>query len=230
MEAIVNSDARERRNTILVICFASIILAAAWPFIYPGLDYVMALIGFSGSPGLFKAIQEFGPIYGKLSPTAPDFFEGMAEASQQLSGEHPALASIPYITKARLLIYISMPVYVVEVLVFVAVGFISSSSRLLPWQKVKTVVQVTAIVVSVLPLIAILLWFVTFIGIAYVQAWSASLLDFLFLILLFPAVLIRVVSPSIGILVLARYFVPSGLALAGEGSMATEAYESMIGD
>ena len=126
--------------------------------------------------------------------------------------------------------YISMPVYVVEVLVFVAVGFISFSSRLLPWQKVKTVVQVTAIVVSVLPLIAILLWWVTFIGIAYVQAWSASLLDFLFLILLFPAVLIRVVSPSIGILALARYFIPSGLVLAGEGSMATEAYESMIED
>lgn len=223
----MDSDTHERRNTILVICF-SIIFAATWPFIYPGLDYVMALIGFSDSPRVFNAIKEFGPIYGKLSPTAPAFFKGMAEGSQQLSGEHPVLATLPYLAKARLLMYVSIPAYVVEVLVSMVVGFISFSSRLLPWQKAKTVVQVTAIVVSVLPLIAIVLWCVTFIGIAYVQAWSASLLDFLFLIPLFPVVLIHVVSPSIGIFALARYFIPSGLVLAGEGTVATKAYEAMI--
>jgi len=213
---------------MLVFCVMSVILAAAWPFIYPGLDYVMALIGFGSSPGLFSAIREFGPIYGKLSPTAPAFFKGMAQASQQLGGEHPALASLPYMVKASVLMSVSIPLYVVELLVLVAVGFISFLSRLLPWEKVKTAVQVTAIVVSLLPLLAILLWCVLFIGIAYVQAWFASLLDFLFLIILFPAVVIKVVTPWIGVLVVARYLVPSGLVLAGEGSRATKAYESIL--
>jgi len=48
----------------------------------------------------------------------------------------------------NLLMYISLPVYVVEVLLFVTVGFISFSSRLLPWRKVKTFVQIIAIIGS----------------------------------------------------------------------------------
>jgi hypothetical protein len=228
VEVIMNADAHKRRDTILFSCFFSILFAVVWPFIYPGLDYVLALVGFGSSPGLFKAIKEFGPIYGKLSTTAPGFFKGMAEASQQLSGEHPALASLPYMVKAELLLYICIPVYAAEVLVFMVVGFISFASRLFPWKKMKTIVQAAAIVVSVLPLIAVCLWCIIFIGIAYIQAWSASLLDFLFLIVLFPAVFAKVVSPSMGIFVLGNFLIPSGLALAGEGSLGDGLYKSMI--
>ena len=226
----MNEDGKKRRNVPLTLGIGSIIVAAVWPLIYPGLNYLMALIGFGSSPGLFKALQEFGPLYGKLSPAAPDFFKGMTEASQQMSGEHAALASLPYIIKAKLLMYACLPVYIIEVLVFIAVGSVSVLSRLVPWQKAKAKMQSVAMVVSVLPLIAIFLWWFIFVGVAYVQTWSVGLLEFLFLVLIFPVVLIKVALPLVGAFVLSRYLVPGGLVFAGKDSKATDFYDSMLSD
>jgi hypothetical protein len=207
------SDADDDWISVLALSVVGMVTAGAWPFIFPVLDYVMAIIKFGSSPGLLNtinAIKEFGSLYGE-SPTAPG----------------DAFASLPYLTKAGLLMYASIPIYVIAFLVFVGVGLMSFLSRLLPWQKLSAVVQVIAIGAAVLPLIAIYLWWITLVGISYVQALSVSLLDFVFLIVLFPLVLAKVVSPWLGIFMLAIFFVPSGLVFAGHGSKARKAYHSV---
>jgi hypothetical protein len=220
---------KEDTQEMWIAIFVAVSIAIAWPWIFPVLDYVMAIISFSSAPSLYNALNEFGPIYGD-HPSAPGFFRGMAEASQKLGGENPAIAALPYFDKAKLLLYTSLPIYAIELFVFMTVGILSFSSRLLPWKRTKTVVQIIAIAVSKSPLIAISLWWLFFTLLAYVQAWSASILDFLFLILLLPVVFIKVVSPLVGGYVLARYVIPSGLAFAGRGSLAEKTYQAELKD
>lgn len=204
---------------ILGVCVASILGAAIWPFIYPVLDFVLALLGIAESPGLVKAIMEFGPIYGK-SETAPGFFKGMAEGAQLLSGEHPQIASLPYMAKVNLLFYINLPCYAVELLVFVFVVVVSLLSRILPWKLAANVVQRIAIGLAMLPFVAISLWCMAFFLLAFFQAWQFGILHAVLFVLISPAVALRVVSPHIGVFLLAYGLVPFGLTFAGRGSLA----------
>ena len=223
----MSSVAQNNKRTIFFICFGSILFAVVWPFIYPALDYVMALINFGKLPNGFSAIQEIGPIFDSLNPTMPDIFKGMAEASQKLSGEYPDLTSLPYLKKAALLLYGCLPFYMAEVIIFAVVSLTCLLSRLLPSKPVKKIAQVAAIALCGLPFAAIVLWWFTLIGMAYVLAWSSGLVDFLFLIVLFPLVLLRVVSPSVGLLVMALFLVPTGLLFGNEGSMAKRVYKEI---
>ena len=91
MTAKASSELREHGGELAALCIVSLVVAASWPLIYPGLDFLLAIVGFAESPGLVSLLTDFGPLYGQ-DPDAPGFFRGMAEASQELSGEHPALA------------------------------------------------------------------------------------------------------------------------------------------
>lgn len=203
---------------ILILCVPCILIAAIWPLIYPLLDIVLAFISFGKAPGIFKAIENFGPLYGKFSKTAPGFFKGMAEGAQQMSGEDPYLASLPYLAKAYLLAYVTFPVYTAELFFFVLVVVISLLSRLLPWKLARNVIQRIAILLAMLPLVAISLVCIAFFLLAYFR--SKGILDFIIMVLICPAVAMRVVSPNIGIFLLAWGLVPVGLVFAGRGSLA----------
>ena len=213
----------QKLTQFLLICLGIILCAIAWPFIYPGLDYIMAIIGFDSTEFLLKA----GSLYGEINKNAPGFFKGMAIATEALNGEHPAIASLSYMTKAELLLFLDAPIYVLEIILFMFVTFLNVTSRLLPWHKVKAVINITAIVITVLPLIAIFLSFIALCAIPYIQAWSSGLTDFIFLVILSPAVMIKTLSPMIGVIILARYLIPRGLLLSGQDS-TKDAYVCIV--
>ena len=215
-EKSTNDDERYGILSIFIIAGAAI-----WPFIYPVLDYVLAFLGFAKSPGIVEAIMEFGPSYGQ-SETAPGIFKAMAEIAQQVSGEHPAIASLSYMEKVNLLFYLNLPVYAAEFLIFVLVVAIALLSRILPSKLAGSVLQRIAIAVSMLPLLAISLLCIAFFLLAFYQAWHVGILDFIFLFLLWPVVATKVVSSHVGVFLLGYGFVPVGLSFAGRGSLARE--------
>jgi hypothetical protein len=213
----------------IIVCFcAYLIIAIIWPFIYPILGLILDLLGFGNSLGPLTALLTFGPLYGNLSETAPDFFKAMAEAKQQLSGEDPALTALPYIMKVQLLVYATIPFHVIEITIFVLAVAISLISRLFPWRAAKNGIQCIAIALVILPIIAIFLWCIFFFILPYIQTWQVGLLDFVLLIVLWPAVLIKVVSPSIGLLSLALGLVPVGLAFAGRDGLAGQVVSRFV--
>jgi hypothetical protein len=216
-------------STLLFPVMVGFIIAVIWPFVYPGLDYLMSIVEFWRSPGIFKALTTFGPMYGELWSDAPGFFKGMAEASHEIHGEDPQFASLPYMVKTMILIYVSAPIYVAEVVVFVIVVIITLLSRASPCGSLTKVLQVIAIVIAAVPFFGLFLAGAGFIVFEYVQAWSAGFLNFLFLLLVWPLVLAKVWIPMGGVTVFATFFVPSGLLLGGKDSLAVEAYEGMFG-
>lgn len=209
---------RVSKRLIILMFLGCFLFAVIWPFIYPGLDFILAFIGLSES--LVHGFVEFGALYGKLSPTAPEFFKGMAKAHEQLKGEHPALAHLSYMEKAALVAGATYPAILIEILVFILVSVVALLSRVLFWESAKAVARGVATVLAFLPLTVILLSWIGFFLFNYIQAWSSGgILSFGFLVLLFPAVIIRVVSLAIGLFFLARYFVPSGLFFANRDSL-----------
>jgi hypothetical protein len=162
-----------------------------------------------------------GALYGEHSETAPGFFRGMAEAMRDLSGEHPFLASLSYWEKAKLLAYATFPVYTLQGIVFVLVSLINLVSRIVPWSLPRSILQGGAILLAALPFLLISLWCLAFFVLAYVQAWAAGLLTFVVVVVIWPAVAIKVVSAWVGVFLLARGFVPAGLAFAGRKGPAS---------
>jgi hypothetical protein len=211
------------RPLIAGVAFGGLIAAALWPLIFPGLEWLLAFAGFSESPGLIKAVTEFGPLYGRLSSTAPGFFKGMAEASDQISGDNPAIAGLSYLAKSRLLAYATTPIYFLEIITLVLAGGVALSSRLFGfWKPARTTMEILAIILAGLPLVAVSLWSLFFIALAYIQAWPGGILHFGFLLLLFPAVAAHVISPSIGVFLLARFTVPVGLVFGRRDGLAVK--------
>jgi hypothetical protein len=213
-----DTTAEEERALLLTACLFSLVVAAVWPLIYPGLDYLLAVMHFGQEPGFWKFLEEFGPLFGRHA-SAPGVFKGMAQASEQLGGEHPALAGLSYMTKAGLLASTVYPLYVVEVVLFVLAGVAALASRFFG-KAMRPVLETIAVGVAVLPLVATTLWWIAFIVLAYVQALSAGFLTFLFQLVLFPFVLTRVTSASLGVFLLALWFVPMALRCAGRDGFA----------
>ena len=211
----------DTRMQILVSCGSAVLVAAFWPFIEPVLSWALAFLQVAKSP--VDALIELGLLSGAFygeSENAPKFFKQMAETAQQFSGEHPQLASLPYMAKVRLSFYVSIFHYILAVLVFVFVTLVSLSSRMLPWKLARNFVQRIAIGLALLPVAAESLWCIYFLFLAFVQAWHAGVFYFVFLVLIYPVVAVKVISPNIGILFFAYFFVPVGLAFAGRGSLA----------
>jgi hypothetical protein len=77
--------------------------ALFWLLVYPVLDFVMVLLGQESS------LLFLGAPYSEHSETASGFSRGLAEATRDLSGEHPFLASLPYWEKTKLLAYATFP-------------------------------------------------------------------------------------------------------------------------
>jgi hypothetical protein len=217
-KTVARDELRERKAELVGFCIGSLVVAVLWPLIYPGLDFLLALIGFGEKPGPWAFLREFGPLYGR-DPDAPGFFRGMAEASQEISGEHPALVGLPYMTKSGLLASVVYPLYMVEALLFVMVSGLALVSRAMA-KPIRSLLEGIAVTLAALPLVAILLFWLAFILLAYIQALSAGFFMFVFQIVLLPAVLLRVTSATFGVFLLACWFVPVGLAFAGRDGFA----------
>jgi hypothetical protein len=220
---------QSQSGSVILSCFASIAFAIIYHFVYPGIDYIIALLNFGESPSILSAVKEFGPIYGKLDNASPGFFKGMAEASDQISGEHPVLAELPYMAKAALLINMSIPLYVLLVIIFLIVSFMSFLSYVLPWRYPKLVSQGIAIFLAFVPMLAVSLWCISSFLLVYIQALFSSVIDFVFLIFISPAVFFRVTVAWMGVFMLAVFFVPTGLVFAGRGSLARKIRYSLSG-
>ncbi|ODS41137.1 MAG: hypothetical protein A7315_02125 [Candidatus Altiarchaeales archaeon WOR_SM1_79] len=197
-------------RTALMLGLFALIVVALYPLLYPFISYITSIFGLITSASLSSAIE----LYLKISGNDP------------FSGEHPLLASLPYWSKVELFYIANIQICIVFLVLTIVVLILVVISRIVPGGLLRSIIQVSSIILAMIPFTVVTLFALSMFFYSYYLAWgqwSGSLvgyIDFAILVILCPVVAIHVATAIFAIWFFSGFFVPSALAFAGHNSLA----------
>lgn len=192
-----------------------LIMFAVWPWILPVIGWIVGLFGLASQGKsrdlLITAFTSFG-----MLPSA----------------EYAEFDRLSYLQKVFYTYAIDFPLAIGLLLLFVVSVFLCSVSRILPTFLGTYLIWPAALLITFLPIMVLMLNMLGSVLYTYYSCWVngppgwVGILGFIWLMALFPVVILHVLHHTVGLLGLACLTVPTALALAPPGSLARKQLEA----